>query len=81
MDDNFLFRSNHLKKLTEKFSQAQRFTIIEKLSIEEIASAIGAPEEVEMVFKLMEYAASNVDHPIKKIPADPPFRSQYQYVP
>ena len=46
---------------------------------EEIASAIGAPEEVEMVFKLMEHAASNVDHPIKKIPADPPFRSRYQY--
>jgi glucose-6-phosphate isomerase len=47
---------------------------------EEIASAIGASEEVEMVFKLMEHAAANVDHPIKKIPADPPFRSQYQYV-
>ena len=77
--------SNCPENLTEKFSQAQRFTIIEKLSIEvsieEIASAIGAPEEVEMVFKLMEYATSNVDHPIKKIPADPPFRSQYQYVP
>jgi len=105
MDDNFLFRSDHLQKLTEKFSQevrtkskltdesncpdnltekfsqAQRFTINEKLSIEEIASAIGAPEEVEMVFKLMEHASANMDHPIKKIPADPPFRSQYQYVP
>jgi glucose-6-phosphate isomerase len=46
---------------------------------EEIASAIGAPEEVEMVFKLMEHAAANMDHPIKKIPADPPFLSQYQY--
>jgi glucose-6-phosphate isomerase len=46
---------------------------------EEVASAIGAPEEVEMVFKLMEHAAANVDHPIKKIPAKPPFLSQYQY--
>jgi glucose-6-phosphate isomerase len=46
---------------------------------EEIASAICAPEEVEMVFKLLEHAAANVDHQIKKIPADPPFRSQYQY--
>ncbi len=46
---------------------------------EEIASAIGAPEEVEMVFKSLEHAAANVDHPIKKIPADPPFRSKYQY--
>jgi glucose-6-phosphate isomerase len=48
---------------------------------EEIATAIGAPGEVEMVFKLLEHASANVDHPIKKIPADPPFRSMYQYVP
>ena len=46
---------------------------------EEIASAIGASEDVEMVFKLLEHAAANMDHPIKKIPADPPFLSQYQY--
>jgi glucose-6-phosphate isomerase len=45
---------------------------------EEIASAIGSPEEAEMVFKLLEHASANVDHPIKKIPADPPFRSQCQ---
>jgi glucose-6-phosphate isomerase len=46
---------------------------------EEIASAIGATEDVEMVFKLLEHAAANVDHPIKKISANPPFLSQYQY--
>jgi len=46
---------------------------------EEIASAIGSPEEVEMVFKLLEHASANVDHPIKKIPGDSPFLSQYQY--
>jgi glucose-6-phosphate isomerase len=46
---------------------------------EEIASAIGAPEEVEMIFKLMEHAAANVDHPIKKIPAKMSFLSRYQY--
>jgi len=46
---------------------------------EEIASAIGAPEEVEMIFKSLEHAAANVDHPIKKIPAESPFRSKYQY--
>ena len=46
---------------------------------EEIASAIGAPEEVEMIFKSLEHAAANVDHPIKKIPDTPPFRSKYQY--
>ena len=48
---------------------------------EEIASAIGAPEEVEIVFKSLEHAAANVDHSIKKLPADPPFRSRYQYIP
>ncbi len=48
---------------------------------EEIASAIGAPEKVEMVFKSLEHASANVDHPIKKIPDTPPFRSRYQYVP
>jgi uncharacterized protein with HEPN domain len=48
---------------------------------EEIASAIGAEGEVEMVFKSLEHAAANLDHPIKKIPADPPFRSRYQYGP
>jgi glucose-6-phosphate isomerase len=53
--------------------------IIREVSIEEIASAVGTPEEVEMVFKLLEHAAANVDHPIKKIPVDPPFRSLYQY--
>jgi len=46
---------------------------------EEIASAIGAPEEVEMVFKLMEHATANLDHQIKKIPADSPFLSRYHY--
>jgi glucose-6-phosphate isomerase len=46
---------------------------------EEIASAIGAEEEVEMVFKLLEHASSNIDHQIKKIPADPLFYSRYQY--
>ncbi|MCJ7803528.1 MAG: glucose-6-phosphate isomerase [Desulfobacterales bacterium] len=46
---------------------------------EEIASAIGAPEEVEMIFKLLEHATANVDHHIKKISADSPFLSQYQY--
>jgi glucose-6-phosphate isomerase len=64
--------------------QAKALSFLKKekgksFTAEEIASAIGAPEEVEMVFKLLEHAAANVDHQIKKIPADPPFRSQYQY--
>jgi hypothetical protein len=34
-----------------------------------------------MVFKSLEHTAANLDHPIKKIPADPVFRSSYQYAP
>jgi len=45
-----------------------------------MASAIGSPEGVETVFKFLDDPAANVHHPIKKIPADPPFHSQYQYV-
>jgi glucose-6-phosphate isomerase len=48
---------------------------------EEIAAAIGAPDEAEMVFKLLEHASANADHPIKGVCADPPFRSRYQYRP
>jgi hypothetical protein len=35
---------------------------------------------VDLVFKSLEHATANVDHPIKKIPADSPFRSKYQDV-
>jgi glucose-6-phosphate isomerase len=66
----------------QKQSKALAFLKKEKgksFTSEEIASAIGAPEEVEMVFKLMEHVAANMDHPIKKIPAKLPFLSRYQY--
>jgi glucose-6-phosphate isomerase len=66
--------------------QAKALTFLKKekgksFTSEEIASAIGAPEEAGMIFKLLEHAAANMDHPIKKIPADPPFRSRYQFAP
>ena len=48
---------------------------------EEIAAAINAPEEMEMVFKSLEHASANKDHPIKEVFAGPPFRSKYQYAP
>jgi glucose-6-phosphate isomerase len=66
----------------QKQSKALAFLKKEKgksFTSEEIASAIGAPGEVEMVFKLMEHVAANMDHPIKKIPAKLPFLSRYQY--
>ena len=66
----------------QKQSKALAFLKKEKgkpFTSEEIASGIGAPEGVEMVSKLLEHAAANMDHQIKKIPADPPFHSRYQY--
>jgi glucose-6-phosphate isomerase len=48
---------------------------------EEIASAIGAKEEVETIFKLLEHATANEDHRIKKIPAPFPFEARYHYIP
>jgi len=47
---------------------------------EEIALAIGAKEEAETVFKLLEHAAANEDHKIKKLPAKPQLQAEYQYV-
>jgi glucose-6-phosphate isomerase len=66
--------------------QAKAFTFLKKeegksFTAEEIAAAIGAPDEAEMVFKLLEHASANADHPIKGVCADPPFRSRYQYRP
>jgi len=45
---------------------------------EEIASAIGKPEEAETVFKLLEHAAANKGHRIKKMPGPSPFDARYQ---
>jgi len=46
---------------------------------EEIASAIGSKDEVETIFKILEHAAANLDHGIRKVSVMPPFRSQYRY--
>ncbi len=46
---------------------------------EEISLAIGAGEEVEMIFKLLEHATANVDHPIQRIPTQSLFLTQYRY--
>jgi glucose-6-phosphate isomerase len=47
---------------------------------EEIALAIRAKEETETVFKLLEHAAANEDHQIKKITAKPLLQAEYQYI-
>ena len=47
-------------------------------TLEEIASSIGATEEVETIYKLLEHAAVNEDHRIKKIPGQSLFDARYQ---
>jgi glucose-6-phosphate isomerase len=44
----------------------------------QIASGIGAPDEVEILFKVCEYAAVNPDHGIRKTAAKVPFEATYQ---
>jgi glucose-6-phosphate isomerase len=46
-------------------------------SAEEVASAIGAPEEVETVFHVLEHLADNPDHGVKRQAGASPFDSRY----
>ena len=76
------------KKAAESVIQLQKAALTylrerkdKSFTAEEIASAIGCREEMEMVFKLLEHASANPGHKIKKIPAKLPFDSRYQYVP
>jgi glucose-6-phosphate isomerase len=48
---------------------------------DEIASVLHTPEGAESIFKLLNHAALNPDHKIKKLAAVPPFASRYQYAP
>jgi glucose-6-phosphate isomerase len=44
---------------------------------EEMADAIGAEENVESVFKILEHASANEDHKVEKTTAVPVFESRY----
>jgi glucose-6-phosphate isomerase len=46
-------------------------------TVEQIAEAIGTQQEIEHVFKLLEHAAANVDHGVKKTPGKTPFDATY----
>jgi glucose-6-phosphate isomerase len=48
------------------------------LSCVELAEAVGAPEEVETIFKILEHAAANVDHGVVKIPGKGPLDATYR---
>jgi glucose-6-phosphate isomerase len=75
------------KKAAELVIQLQSrvFSFLRKekgkaFTAEEIASAINVREEAESIFKLLEHAAANVDHKIKKVPDRLPFNSRYRWV-
>jgi glucose-6-phosphate isomerase len=42
-----------------------------------IAAAVGATDEVETVFKILEHVAANVDHNVKRTPGKTPFDATY----
>jgi glucose-6-phosphate isomerase len=44
---------------------------------EAIAAAVGAADEAETVFKILEHAAANVDHKVKRTPGKTPFDATY----
>ena len=47
---------------------------------EELASAVGARDEVETVFKVLEHLAANKDHGVGRTEGPTPFDARYQAV-
>ncbi|XXF77616.1 glucose-6-phosphate isomerase [Myxococcaceae bacterium GXIMD 01537] len=45
---------------------------------EELAQAVGAPEEVETVFKVLEHLSANPDHGVRRTAGPTPFEARYQ---
>jgi glucose-6-phosphate isomerase len=62
-------QSRILKLLGEREGQA--------LGVEAIAEALGARDEAETVFKILEHAAANPDHGVKRTPGRTPFDATY----
>jgi len=62
-------QKNILALLGEKRGQA--------LGLDEIAQAIGARDEIETVYKILEHAAANPDHGITRTDGDTPFSAKY----
>lgn len=49
-------------------------------TVDEIASALGVPEEAETIFKILEHLTANPDRGVKKHPGDQPFEGRYEVV-
>ena len=45
---------------------------------EELAIAVGAPDEVETVFKVLEHLSANPDHGVKREPGTSRFDARYR---
>jgi glucose-6-phosphate isomerase len=43
-----------------------------------LASAVGAPDEVETVFKVLEHLSANPDHGVKREPGTNRFDARYR---
>ena len=63
---------------------ALQLTLLEALredrrprTVDELASAVSAPDEVETVFHLLEHLSANPDHGVKKLPGATPFDAKY----
>lgn len=48
------------------------------LGVDEIAAAIGAADEAEHVFKILEHAAANPDHGVVRVEGKTPFSATYR---
>jgi glucose-6-phosphate isomerase len=47
-------------------------------TVEEVAAAVKAEEQVESVFKVLEHASMNEDHRVKRIAGKTVFDARYQ---
>lgn len=47
---------------------------------EEIAKAVGAEEQAEIVFKILEHASANKDHKVKKMKGENVFETRYEAI-
>jgi glucose-6-phosphate isomerase len=48
-----------------------------RFSAEELAGALGKSDQAETLYKILEHAAANPDHAVRKYPADNPFEARF----
>jgi len=65
-------------KLQSKVIEAIDSAPAEGLTVDELASATGAMDQVEMIFKLCEHLSANDDRGIAKVSGNDPFSARYR---